>query len=100
MSEYGYDATAEQVREVLARAGHREYALDLPARHAGFEVTEHVTEGSAGAGVTVQLSMEAKPVERRVVFAGYVQTLVLAGFHVDYRGHYVYVHGRPKGAAV
>ena len=92
MSEHGYDATSEQVREVLARAGHREYALDLPARHAGFSLAQ-------GAGVTVSLSMEGTAVERRVVFAGLVQTLILAGFHVDYRGHYLYVHGRPKAVS-
>ena len=90
MSDYGDDATAGQVREVLARAGYTEYADALPGWRAAFLLAE-------GKGVTVSLHQDATPLARRLMFADYARVLIGAGFHVDYRGHYLYVHGRPKG---
>jgi len=92
MSEYGDDATAEQVRQVLARAGYTEYAHALPGWQAGFSLAE-------GTGVTVSLHQEAAPLARRLMFADYARVLIGAGVHVDYRGHYLHVHGKPKGLA-
>jgi hypothetical protein len=96
MSEHGYDATEAQVRDALTAAGFTEYENGMHGGVAAFVLAE------GGVGVTVSLHLEAPPAtvpSRRSVFAAYMQALVLAGFHVDYRGHYLYVHGRPKGLA-
>lgn len=83
-----YDATGNQVRRVLSRAGFREHdGLDMGA---SFSLTP-------GKGVSVGLYFDAGSAERRAVFAGYMHALIMEGFHADYRGHYLYVHGRPEG---
>jgi hypothetical protein len=95
MSEYGNDATEEQVRAALTAAGYRQYENGMPGNCAAFLLAE-------GVGVTVSLHLEAPPAtvaDRRGIFAGYTDALIRAGFHVDYRGRYLYVHGRPKVAS-
>lgn len=103
MPEHGYPATVDDVRETLMAAGYRE-ATNLPQhlypRSAAFTLSFSAAlaaDRPAAAGVTVGLELDAATRERRVVFAGYAAALILAGFHVDYRGRYLYVHGKPKG---
>lgn len=85
-----YDATENQVRRVLTRAGFREYEVRDQGLTASFLLSE-------GKGVSVSLNFDAGSAERRSVFASYLHALVMEGFHADYRGHYLYVHGRPEG---
>jgi hypothetical protein len=88
---------ANQVREALMGAGYRE-ATDLPAR-AAFRLSWSAAltrDRPDAAGVTVSLELNEDTGRRRAVFAGYTTALILGGFHVDYRGHYLYVHN-PRG---
>jgi hypothetical protein len=97
MTGHDYPPIALGVRETLLAAGYRE-ATDLPAR-AAFRLSWSAAlakDRPAVAGVEVSLELDAPAVNRRAVFAGYATALILAGFHVDYRGRYLHVHGKPK----
>jgi len=80
----------ERIASVLREAGFREWQRTTPANLAAFVVAE-------GVGATVNLSWEASGEWRRKVLVKFAEALRAAGFEVDNRARYLYVH-EPKRA--
>jgi hypothetical protein len=87
----------KEVRQVLLDAGYRE--VQEPGE-TGFVLSyssKLAAERPSAAQIIVTLDLDVPVPDRRAVFAGYASALIMAGLHVDYRGHYLNVQGRPKG---
>jgi hypothetical protein len=99
-----YDVLNDSQRALFDRAAHSYLTADMTehwTRSAAFTLSwspKLAEERPSAAGVTISLTLDASAGKRRAVFAGYATALILAGFWVDYRGRYLYVHG--EGAKV